>query len=430
MAGNRKTLFWLAPLLLVFTALLTSPRRAESLFTAWSLQNGLELNGISFRPSPFGGIGVFAERRITRNERVMCVPKHLILNDEFVTRSSLSPVFREFPGKADAIRVLFVARMLYDRGAEPYGARKLGAYFDLWPDPGSLPITWSREEREAVELEISVESDVKEALEIVHRFPSVFKNRQAYSRENIVKALALVNSRAFGPVGTGGAFSKKNLIPGLDSFNHDPRPNRPKRILSFDEREVCIAPGADVEAGEEIFNDYGYDGSNFWALYGFLPPDGSDKTEGVSYLFRFRLKYPAAGSFAQLAFPEDPSLILIRATEAKLAPTLTPWVRLSRGLEAVDPEDAADPKLWDDLACLSPAKTGCAVDEARDARWVKEYLEQKLAMGNVQGSEGEARLLESLQAQKASATTSKLIQAAQYRRSLKQMIERVLQKGL
>lgn len=421
-------LLFLAPLsILASFFLFGSNLSPEENFKRWATSNGIEFYGISLKKSPLGGTGVFADKDIRAGETVMCVPSGLILNEGFIARTALAPVLRELPNKHDVVRVLFVARMLFDRENEPFGAKKFGPWYDLWPDTESLPITWSAEEWEAVGINISIEDDIKEVIDVTRKFPSIFRNKQAYTRENIIKAIGLINSRVYGPVGNSGGFSKKNLIPGLDCFNHDPVPNRPKRILTFDEREVCIAPGTDVKAGEEVYTHYGYDGVNFWAWYGFLPADGDEKVKDSSYPFQFKLRYDAVGTFASLAFPEDPKLMIIRATEAKLVDTLTPWVRLTRGLTEVDPDLAKDPTLWDNLACLSPARTGCTVNRERDRVWLKEFLNITLNLGGVNGSRAESHLIDQLKANpRPTKADTKKIQAALYRRSLKQMIERVI----
>lgn len=106
--------------------------------------------------------------------------------------------------------------------------------------------------------------------DIVTSCSSAYKAPLLFSPEQFLRAWLLVTTRAFDVDGT-----RTTLVPGLDSFNHDPL--RASACAAPDGTGgMLIAATRDIQSGEEIFLLYQkLSNSELYRTYGFTLPEAS-----------------------------------------------------------------------------------------------------------------------------------------------------------
>ncbi|CAJ1356486.1 unnamed protein product, partial [Effrenium voratum] len=88
-----------------------------------------------------------------------------------------------------------------------------------------------------------------------------------FSAEQFLRGWLLVMTRAFDVDGT-----RTTLIPGLDSFNHDPQ-RVSARAVKDEHSGMLVAATRDIEAGDEVFVVYqSFSISELYRTYGFTLP--------------------------------------------------------------------------------------------------------------------------------------------------------------
>eukprot|EP00438_Fugacium_kawagutii_P034894 Skav224140 [mRNA] locus=scaffold462:206761:208515:- [translate_table: standard] len=96
---------------------------------------------------------------------------------------------------------------------------------------------------------------------------SSFPSWKQFSAEQFLRAWLLVTTRAFDVDGT-----RTTLVPGLDSFNHDPR-RASASAVTDDQGAMLIVATRDIEAAEEVFLQYHQlSNSELYRTYGFTLP--------------------------------------------------------------------------------------------------------------------------------------------------------------
>ena len=106
--------------------------------------------------------------------------------------------------------------------------------------------------------------------DIVTSCSSAYEAPLFFSPEQFLRAWLLVTTRAFDVDGTC-----TTLVPGLDSFNHDPL-RASARAAPDGTGGMLIAATRDIESGEEIFLLYQkFSNSELYRKYGFTLPEAS-----------------------------------------------------------------------------------------------------------------------------------------------------------
>ncbi|CAE7693898.1 set11, partial [Symbiodinium pilosum] len=118
----------------------------------------------------------------------------------------------------------------------------------------------------------SCEADLIERLAwgVMERYRILSSHKTpGYSAEDFLRAWLLVITRAFE---VGGA--RSTLIPGLDSFNHDPSKQCAKVRLDSS-GDMCLEATRSIEPGEQVFLEYGeLSNPMLFRTYGFtMPPE-------------------------------------------------------------------------------------------------------------------------------------------------------------
>ena len=103
-----------------------------------------------------------------------------------------------------------------------------------------------------------------------------------FSAEQFLRAWLMVTTRAFDVDGT-----RTTLVPGLDSFNHDPN-RHSARAAPDGLGGMLVAATRDIEAGEEVFFTYQqFSISELYRTYGFTLPLEASWQNGNSSLRLF-----------------------------------------------------------------------------------------------------------------------------------------------
>jgi hypothetical protein len=257
--------------------------------TAWATRLGAKLDSLVVRPSPIHGLGTFASREIRSGENIICVPSRLWVSEDNLKRTGIAPIVDD-AATLGALQILavFAARMLYDRAAEPKGAKMFGRYFDQWPTGDELPLTWGEAALQGMGIGLEPLLPYYPAVEeVLKRHPDIFGSplRPAYSEDNFTRAFALVSSRVVGPVSEQatkkGPWGYHVLIPMLDFMNHEPQglmARVKKTIRSWvpnrNDTAVCLVAQKAYKTGQEVFTFYGNEPlPKFFATYGFIHDD-------------------------------------------------------------------------------------------------------------------------------------------------------------
>ncbi|CAL1141459.1 unnamed protein product [Cladocopium goreaui] len=137
-----------------------------------------------------------------------------------------------------------------------------------------------------------------------------------FSAEQFLRAWLLVTTRAFDVDGT-----RTTLVPGLDSFNHDP--SRASARAAADGRGgLYIVATRDIEAAEEVFLLYQqFSNSELYRKYGFTLPMEAMKHQSFTVL-------PSRVRFLLLKYlPVSHAGLLIEFHSAMLHPTLVAAIK-------------------------------------------------------------------------------------------------------
>lgn len=129
-----------------------------------------------------------------------------------------------------------------------------------------------------------------------------------FSGEQFLRAWLMVTTRAFQVEG-----SKSTLVPGLDSFNHDPE-RVAARAAPDGFGGMLVAATREIAAGEEVFLVYqSYSNSELYRTYGFTLPCEVMKHQTFTLL-------PSRARF--LLLKHLPSLSIIEFNSGRLMPSL------------------------------------------------------------------------------------------------------------
>ncbi|KAJ1998979.1 hypothetical protein H4R26_005247, partial [Coemansia thaxteri] len=228
-----------------------------SAFIAWLESNGADLGKIEIRDAGDDGNGVYARQHIGSGERYAWIPYRLIITGQ-VCHDAV---------RTDALqgRPLLCAFLIHERFVQ--GDRSFWKpYIDILPRDFHTPMQFTDEELRFL-ASTPVEYAIAERHEKYHEehrqalaaVPESVVPRNEFTYANYLWAATVLSSRSFSKDVVQGDCSRLTtesevLLPLLDMMNHQPR-KRVSWITS--DKGVEFVTGADIELGEQIFNNYG-----------------------------------------------------------------------------------------------------------------------------------------------------------------------------
>lgn len=260
----------------------------ESLFT-WALNNGAEAPDLypEISPNGLGACLVSSKDRKDFSGLLLSIPFSLVLSEEVALDSELGNQLRRTGIRSTTS--IFFAYLIWSK-FNPKS--KFHLYCKSLPNSFTTPLYWSADELAILEgtalsesVEINRTSLRNELDDLSRKIEStdvvseeILSLKERLNWENILWAFSVLLSRGFPPklVGSKG---RGILLPMADLLNHKYRtriawestvPFTPNGHLKSKILFTVSAPGLDINAGDEIFNNYGSKSNGEWLLgYGF-----------------------------------------------------------------------------------------------------------------------------------------------------------------
>ncbi|KAK3268723.1 hypothetical protein CYMTET_22789 [Cymbomonas tetramitiformis] len=274
------------------------PAMSEMIF--WLEENEVDLSNLSIRTSKeCGGIGVFTKSTASVDAMVVRIPQRLVLSIEKVRTSLVGQAVLKTAARLGVQvsgEVLLKLFMIVGRSSsENFWNR----YLTSIPPVFSSPLHWPEEvvERELGGTNLKGEVDVKRrdlrekydalAPHLLQEFPELFED--VLSFDSFMWAHSAYSSRSFPPQLVEGRDNEAKdggdtigcMLPLLDILNH-----KYKTPITWvaDRESVGMRVGAEVDAGCEIFNNYGPKGNEeLLYSYGFCLVDNPADIVAVRY---------------------------------------------------------------------------------------------------------------------------------------------------
>lgn len=233
---------------------------------AWAAAEGASLDAVRAAPAPTGGYGLFARRALAEGERILAVPRALLITD---LDAASSPVGRATAALAATLGPQpILAAWLATVDAEP--ATRWRPYLDALPQAPPLPQFRSTVELDALLgtraraiIDDAIAATRAEAAALTPRAPAADLARYAWAR-------AAVRSRCFGVDGLPGV--ERVLVPVVDLCNAGPPSGRWR--YDADLGAFVVTASRDLAAGDELLISYGdHDNPTLLTGYGFARAD-------------------------------------------------------------------------------------------------------------------------------------------------------------
>jgi protein-histidine N-methyltransferase len=260
-------------------------------FQKWFLKNGGRVNGLDIHDFPEMGRGLLATRNISKGEKILFIPKKLILSSNHA-KTSNDPLHRQlyesFSSKDNELMIAFIL-LEKARGKDSFWYPYLNVL------PTYVPNLAQFDKEELSELQSPAFSD--EVIDSWHQTIKSFNyfhdqiqtywpsDPQLVTLQEYMWASSIVDSRGFRFRG------EINLAPFSDMFNYSPHPDpRPPdagnfflehHILSKDGLEVHA--DRDCQAELQLFEDYGDNSDRIYLQYhGFMPENNPFRCVQIS----------------------------------------------------------------------------------------------------------------------------------------------------
>ncbi|KND01240.1 uncharacterized protein SPPG_04331 [Spizellomyces punctatus DAOM BR117] len=284
----------------------------------WAVEQGADVDNLDFREEagddPFNATRtVYARRAISCNSPIAQIPAHLILSEATARTSHLgarlTKHFVDNPATYSLLSqsnrdpyapglILLSAYLIYERYENPTSFWR--PYLEVLPRRYELPIWWEEEEIDRLLGGTGLKHIVRERRKVLETGLKVLQDvcgdlfkKHSLTWENMLWAYSAISSRAFPrsrndtsredrehaaeeAVEVAEGTSELCLYPILDMLNH----RRGERIewQIADKTSVTFVTLDNIEAGAQIFNNYGAKGNeNLLGNYGFvLSPNPED----------------------------------------------------------------------------------------------------------------------------------------------------------
>lgn len=263
----------------VFLQTVTSSNNDLQDFHKWFVKNGGIVNGLDIYNFPDMGRGLIAIKNISRGEKVLFIPKKLILSSNLVKTSSdliHRKLFESFPQDNELMIALVLLEKI--RGKDSFWS----PYIKVLPKHVPNLAQYDREELELLQsptFSDGVMANWHHTIQSYNEFLEKVKsywpsNPKLVTLQDYMWASSIIDSRGFRFKG------EINLAPFSDMFNYSPHPDpRPSNGGNFFlEHHILNTNGLDVLAdrdcstGLQLFEDYGDNSDQIYLQYhGFMP---------------------------------------------------------------------------------------------------------------------------------------------------------------
>ncbi|HUQ06146.1 MAG TPA: SET domain-containing protein [Kofleriaceae bacterium] len=238
----------------------------------WAAARGADFSAIEIRTSPEGNRSVFAKKHLWRQDRVMFVPRALMIIDEDLDRSEVGARLAEGRGDFDSLHTPFATWLALERAR---GDSPWRTYFQSLPADPDLPAF-----RDAAELALLTDTaavasaaGARRNLDEDHARVVALLGAEAPERAAMAWARAITSSRLFKLTIEG--HDRRAMVPVADFFDHSDGDT----TWRYDDAEggLIITAARTIEEGEPIHLGYGsFPNAHFLTHYGFAVPDNAD----------------------------------------------------------------------------------------------------------------------------------------------------------
>jgi hypothetical protein len=283
--------------LLSATSTNNAPVDDIQLFQNWFLSNGGEVTGLTIHDFSDMGRGLLTTKNISKNERVLFIPKKMILSSHLAKTSS-DPLHRHLIDSFPKDHELMIAFLLLEksRSKESFWF----PYLKVLPQYVPNLAQFDREELS----ELQNPSYSNEVMATWHQtvqsynyflekivsywpVPSSSSSSPPVTLQEYLWASSIIDSRGFRFHG------EINLAPYSDMFNYSPHPDpRPSDGGNFflehhhltDDGLVVLADRPSIQ-GVQLFEDYGDNSDRIYLQYhGFMPTTNPFRCQQISTL--------------------------------------------------------------------------------------------------------------------------------------------------
>lgn len=240
--------------------------------TAWATAQGAVLDGVEIRIAADGNRSVHAREALVRNQRVMVVPRALMLVDDDLAATPLGLRLAPARERLASPHTPFATWLAIERGLADSPWRP---YLDVLPAAPDVP-TFRPDAELAGLADTAARAGIMAARRILHAEHAVVREVVGADDPGLAEhawAHALTNSRMFKLRIEGT--DRRAMVPVADFFDHGPGDT----TWAYDDAAggLVITAARRVAAGEELRLGYGqFSNAHLLAHYGFAVDDNRD----------------------------------------------------------------------------------------------------------------------------------------------------------